>query len=112
MPEGRQLVLVKPEPGADHGTTGQLQPMGQIPDIRAGLARFNTAPDGSVGASLGTERFYGPGFVMQFPTTVETVNQIMVNVNEDDMAWAVLSKICRAMDWRMMDMETGKVFGE
>jgi len=109
--KGRQLLLLKPEPGADRNAVGQMQPMGAIPDLIKALAAFNTAPDGAKGDSLGTARLYGPGFVMQVATTAPTINQIMVNVNEDDWAWPVLAKICKALDWRMMDMETGQVFG-
>lgn len=107
----RQLILVKPEPGAEPGTVGQMQPMGRVGSISTELVTYNTSPDGSRGSALGTERLYGPGFTMQLPTTTDTVTQIMVSVSEQDTAWPVLSRICRAMGWRMQDMETGAVFG-
>lgn len=111
MAKSKQLILIKPEPGAEPGTVGRMQPMGKVAAIAAQLVSYNTSGDGSKGSALGTERLFGPGFTMQLPTTTDSVTQIMVSVSEQDTAWPVLSKICRAMGWRMQDMETGAVFG-
>jgi len=104
------MVLVRPEAEADHGTIGQMQPMGSADEVFGKLALFNTAGDGSVG-SMGTVNLYGPGFVAQIASGVEQVNQILVSVTEQDTAWPVLSRLCRAFEWRLMDAETGQVFG-
>ena len=111
MGKSKQLILVKPEPGAEPGTVGQMQPMGKVQAIARELVGYNTSGDGSKGSALGTERLFGPGFTMQLPTTTDTVPPIMASVSEQDTAWPVLAKICRAMGWRMQDMETGAVFG-
>ena len=35
----------------------------------------------------------------------------MVTVTDGDFAWLVLSRICRTNQWKMMDPESGRMFG-
>lgn len=104
------MLLVRPEAGAERGSVGQLQAMGSPPEVAQQLAKFNTAGDGGSG-SLGTLQLHGPGFVAQIASGADSVNQILLTVTEQDTAWPVLSRICRVMEWRLMDAETGQVFG-
>lgn len=93
-------------PDGSHG------PMGTAAEVREVLARYNTAPDGSPrSASLGTEVLHGPGLIVELPTNQDEVSQALVTVLDDDIAWPVLSRVCKAAGWRMMDVETGRVFG-
>ena len=85
--------------------------MGRADDVAELVSRYNTAHDGSRGASLGTRALFGPGFTMQVPTSTDTVTQVMVSVTEQEIAWPVLSRLCKDLGWRMMDTETGQVFG-
>lgn len=87
-------------------------PMGTIGEVKEVLARYNTAPDGSSrSASLGTEVLHGPGLIVELPTNQDEVTQALVTVIDDDIAWPVLSRLCKAAGWKMMDVETGRVFG-
>ena len=80
-------------------------------DVIDKLALFNTAPDGSDARSLGTRVLYGPGYMVELPTTLDTINQALVNVNDEETAWPVLSRMCRTLGWKMQDAKTGQVFG-
>lgn len=90
---------------------GQAAPIGTRREVRELLARFNTAPDGAAAKGMGTERLYGPGMVIDLSTSTEDVNQALVSVNEDDIAWPVLLRICKELRWKMIDLETGRSFG-
>ncbi|MBL8877043.1 MAG: hypothetical protein JNM86_14710 [Phycisphaerae bacterium] len=91
---------------------GQGAPMGTVKEVKEILAVYNTAPDGSPrSASLGTEVLHGPGLIIELPINQDEVTQALVTVLDDDIAWPVLSRVCKAVAWKMMDVETGRVFG-
>jgi len=41
----------------------------------------------------------------------DPVNQILVSLVEDSVAWPVLTRICRVLGWKMMDPSSGRTFG-
>lgn len=115
MAKFRQVILFASEPPAPGSPApsgaGKMRPLGPKRDILKTLARFNTAPDGS---RSGEGIAYGPGMVVQFPMSggaSDDVNQVLVAINEDEIAWAVLQNICRQTGWKLMDPDTGRVFG-
>ena len=114
MAKFRQVILFAsdaPPAGAPANSTGKTRPLGEKREVLKTLARFNTAPDGSRG---GDTIAYGPGMVVQFPLSggaADDVNQVLVAINEDEIAWAVLQNICRQTGWKLMDPDTGRVFG-
>ncbi len=105
----RQLVLIKPDPNDDAGVATVT--LGKLDEVIDMLASFNTAPDGSAGRALGTRVLYGPGYMVELPSTQETILQALVNVNDEETAWPVLSRLCRDLGWKMQDAKTGRVFG-
>lgn len=88
---------------------GETQPLGPIRDVRAALARFNTAGDGTPPGVL--ERLFGPGMVVELPTGQDVVNQAIVTTNDEDTSFPVLMRLCKTLGWRMMDMESGRTIG-
>lgn len=104
MPK-RQLVLLK------HADPQRPpEPLGTLTQITRALADYNTAPDG--GKSTGATRsLYGPGMIVEVSTASPDITQALVTVSEEDMAWPVLSRLCRRLGWKLMDIESGKVFG-
>jgi hypothetical protein len=106
MPK-RQVVLMKSVAKGE-----PAQPLGTHAEVRASLARYNTAPDGSARSkSAGTEVLHGPGMIVELATTTETVMQAMVTMTDDDIAWPVLERACRNLKWKLVDLETGRSFG-
>ncbi|MEM1330468.1 MAG: hypothetical protein AAGG07_07900 [Planctomycetota bacterium] len=111
MAKKRHLVLIKPAGDPLPGAVTETEPLGTAGSIASAVSRFNTATDGFPSPALGLETLHGPGYTMQIPTTAEEVRQVMVTVVDDETAWPVLSRMCRALEWKMMDQETGRVFG-
>lgn len=115
MAKKRTVILLKsgPAPGA-------IEPLGSLSSLRAALANFNVAPDGSgprgMGERLGTGVFFGPGMVMEVPLGADDppdpdIAQVLVSVTDEDFAWPVLMRICKANQWKMMDPDSGRTFG-
>jgi hypothetical protein len=103
----RQLVLTRPTPPGE-----PLEPIGTLDQLEGMLARFNTAPDGApASTSRGTRVLYGPGYIAEVPSFGDGVTQVMVSVNDEETAWPVLSRMCKALRLRMTDLDTGQSFG-
>lgn len=102
----RRLVLQKPDPDAPPA----LLSLGKAESVADAMAPYNTAPDGS-NKSLGTLILYGPGITIELPTTAPDVRQAMVTVVDEESAWPVLSRMCKANGWKMIDPDSGIAFG-
>jgi len=109
----RSLILIRPDPEASRGGAEPpaLAPLGSLEEVVDALGRFNTAGDGSEGQNLGTLFLYGPGLVAEIPAGLDSVSQVLVSVHDDEIAWPVLSRLCKARSWKMMDPVTGRTFG-
>lgn len=101
----RQLVMM----GASIG--GTTVPLGDLSAVMASLLNFNTGTDGTGDKGTGIRLLHGPGYVVELPTSLDPVGQALVTINDEDIALAVLFRICKKMSWRMMDMESGRSFG-
>lgn len=86
-------------------------PLGSPRDLEEALAPYNTAPDGSAGASRGTMFLYGPGIVVEVPRGHDVIQQALVTVIEADIAFPVLMRLCRGNAWKLQDVESGQMFG-
>ena len=111
MAKKRHLVLIRPQGDPLPGAVSETEALGTPKEVSKAVQRFNTATDGFPSPSLGLETLHGPGYTMQIPTSADQVRQVMVTVVDDETAWPVLSRLCRALEWKMMDQETGRVFG-
>ncbi len=87
-----------------------MRPLGSRRDVRETLARFNTADDGATRQGALTEVLHGPGMVLELPVGQDEITQAMVNVQEEDIAWSVLSRLCKSTGWSLVDLETGRKF--
>jgi hypothetical protein len=94
------------------GKPGNTSPLGTPRDVASILAEFNTAPDGSgAGGTSGMTVLHGPGMVVEYAAALEEVNQAMVTLTDDSIAWPVLMRLCKRQGWCMQDMESGRTFG-
>lgn len=114
MARSRQIILVKvlDVGGEESPSILNTIPLGAYRQVAAQLGHFNTSPDGSKDSdSFGV--LYGPGFMLQLPMIGpdDPVSQVIVTMTEEDMAWPVLTRICRALSWKMMDPHSGRTFG-
>jgi len=101
----RQLVIMGPE------KAGSPQPLGSRRQVADALACFNTAPDGAQSSNSGTEFLYGPGMTVEIPTTSDNVNQAIASITDEEIALPVLMNMCKKLSWKLMDIESGRVFG-
>ncbi|RMD64790.1 MAG: hypothetical protein D6824_03480 [Planctomycetota bacterium] len=102
-PPARQLVLM-----AQQGD-GAMDALGTRRDVVQRLSQFNTAPDGS---ATQPNVLHGPGFTLELPYVDDRdpVTQALVTVQEEDIAWAVLSRLCKATGWTLLDVDSGRTF--
>lgn len=107
MASARHVILQR---APDEGKPlADAQPLGDPRELRQTLARFNIYPDGGR-MPLGLDRLYGPGFVIEVPTSVDELRQVMAHIDDQETAWPVLSRMCRVLAWAMTDAETGRRF--
>lgn len=112
----RQILLVKilrtDEDEGDAPSILNSIPLGTQQQVIDALSVFNTAPDGSKDPeSFGV--MHGPGFIAQLPMTgpKDPVSQIAISIQEEEIAWPVLSRVCKRLNWMMMDPGSGRTFG-
>ena len=91
------------KPGASGG------PLGSLCVVKEAFAPYNTAPDGGPGNAT-IELLHGPGMIVEMPMNQDEIQQAMITVTDDDIAWPVLSRACRQLGWTMVDLETGRTF--
>lgn len=108
MAKRRQLALIKLDDPDDQ--TSPTVPLGKRGDFEAALARFNTATDGGSGGS-GSVTYYGPGLVIEIVPMDGEVRQALVYCQNEDFAFPVLYRLCKANRWKLQDMESGQMFG-
>lgn len=120
----RQLVLMARREGGEEGGSaggaggGGGGSMGSVKDVVATLKGFNCWPDGSgpegLGKSPGMALAYGPGLILEIPMMEGAsgeVAQVLATMTDEEFAFPVLMRLCRAAGWTMMDPESGRVFG-
>lgn len=85
-------------------------PLGSAKQITDALAPFNIAPDGD---PLTIGILFGPGLTIQLPMTGDNqpVQQVMAMLDEEDIAWPVIIRLCRRLNWKLMDPASGRIFG-
>ena len=114
----RQIALIKilDEDGDDDSggasTGGVLDsvPLGTYDEVVEAFSDYNTAPDGS-NESIGV--LFGPGYTVQLPFVdrKDPVMQVLVSIEDDESAWPVLTRVCKGLNWKMLDPSTGRTFG-
>lgn len=110
MAVNRTIVLMRPADPDEDGPA--LASLGTRESVADALSAFNTAPDGADrSSSAGTDVFYGPGMVVEIPTTTDDICQAMVTMLDEELAFPVLMRLCKELEWRMMDPDTGRTFG-
>ncbi|MDX2146897.1 MAG: hypothetical protein SFZ23_05195 [Planctomycetota bacterium] len=110
----RQMILVNPAPNSNRRDPSATIPLGPWPAVIDQLANFNTAPEGPVADDAGTgmRTLFGPGMVVQIRAVgKEPVVQALVDLSDEEIAWPVLSKICKQLGWAMVDVNSGRMFG-
>ena len=66
------------------------------------MAGLNTAP-----AQAGEDVLYGPGIRIELPPG-DPVSQMLMTVVEEEIAWQVIMRLAKDMQWKLRDMATGR----
>ncbi len=94
----RQLVVLSAAEPNDRG----LSPIGTRAEIERKLLHLNTGADGS-----GDETLYGPGIEIQLASNQDPVVQMLMMVSDEDIAWLVVERMGRTLQWKFVDINTG-----
>ena len=98
LPLSQQLVILAKAETRD----GSLAPIGRRSEVIRSLEQFNTAPE-----APGKDVLYGPGIRIELPPG-DPVAQMLLTVVEDEIAWEVIMRVGRALQWRLLDPGTGR----
>lgn len=92
-------VILSPE----DSRAGGLAPIGTRDEIVKALEPLNTAPE-----RRGEDVLWGPGIRIDLPPEKDPVDQMLLTVVEEEIAFLVIMRIGRICQWRMLDPETGR----
>jgi hypothetical protein len=81
-----------------------MAPLGARADLVRELARFNTAPE----CEGNDDVLYGPGIRLELPPGQASVNQILMTIVEEEIAWLVIMRLARAFNWKIVDTSSGR----
>ena len=95
----RQLVILSRQSDKDGG----LAPLGARKDLEEALSLRNTAAERAGGHVL-----YGPGIELELPPEQDPVLQMLLTVSDEDIAWSVILRLAREMQWKILDPSTGR----
>lgn len=95
----QQYVIISKQRAGNNG----MAPVGRRAEILRDLARFNTAPERE-----GDDVLYGPGIRMELPPGQDAVNQILMTVTEEEIAWLVIMRLAKTFDWKIVDTASGR----
>lgn len=95
---GEQYVIL-----AQHDSdSGAMPAIGTRDEVLAQLAPYNTAPDSEDGNAL-----YGPGYIIELPPQ-EPVTQMLLTIVEEEIAWQVIMRLAKSLNWKLLDMASGR----
>lgn len=87
----------------DEQSANGLPPIGSRAELLSRLSHYNTAPE----SEESDEILYGPGIRLEMPPG-DPINQLLVTVTEEEIAWPVMLRLCRDFNWSMLDPNTGR----
>lgn len=95
----QQFAILSRHPANNNG----MAPIGNRLQIIRELSHHNTAPDHE-----GDDVLYGPGITLQLPPGQDTVQQMLMTVTEEEIAWLVIMRLAKTFNWKIVDTETGR----
>lgn len=51
---------------------------------------------------------YGPGIELELPPEQDPVLQMLLTVSDEDIAWSVILRLAREMQWKILDPSNGR----
>ncbi|MSR33413.1 MAG: hypothetical protein EXS12_01200 [Phycisphaerales bacterium] len=97
----RQFVILSRTNNKD-GTLGAI---GSRADVVKSLSLRNTCADIEGGQVL-----YGPGVNIELTPDQDPVLQMLLTITDDDIAWTVIMKLAKDLQWKVLDPTSGREF--
>jgi hypothetical protein len=94
----KTFVILSPETSGSN-----MAAIGSRSEIVEQLSRLNTAPE-----QMGEDALFGPGIRIDLPPEQETVDQMLLTIVEEEIAYLVIMRISRICGWKILDPETGR----
>jgi hypothetical protein len=94
----QQLVILSRDPSNDDG----LAPIGTRDEVLQALSAYNTAPERE-----GDDILWGPGIRIELPPS-EPISQMLMTLVEEQIAWTVIMRLAKKLQWKLLDPSTGR----
>lgn len=98
MPTSQLVILSR-----SSGKSGELAPLGPRPELLRQLAARNTGPE-----RPGDDVLYGPGIEIQLAPGQDPITQMLLTITDEDIAWVVILRLARELQWRIFDPYSGR----
>lgn len=98
----KQYVILANDEQKSPSTNGMAS-LGSRPDLFRMLAERNTSSDGRHEDIL-----HGPGFQLEVAPGQDPVTQMLMTIVDEDIAWVVIMRLAKELDWKLLDPMTGR----
>ena len=88
----------------DQSSGNGLPSIGARAELLDQLSHYNTAPESGDADDI----LYGPGIRIELPPG-DPINQLLLSVTEEEIAWPVMLRLCRDFHWSILDPNTGRM---
>ena len=95
----QQFVILSKQPATANG----LVPIGRRDEVLFDLARYNTGPERE-----GDDVLHGPGIRIELPPGQDVINQMLMTIIEEEIAWLVIMRLAKNFNWKIVDPNTGR----
>ncbi len=94
-----QLVILS----RDEPAGGERTPIGSRDELLRELANRNTGPE-----RPGEDTLFGPGIQIDLAPGEDPITQMLLTINDEDIAWTVILRLGRELHWRIFDPRSGR----
>ena len=83
--------------------SGERESLGSREEIIESLSHYNTMPE-----CEGDDILWGPGFCIELPPNEDNIQQMLLHIVEEEIAWLPIVRLARQFNWIVTDIETGR----
>jgi len=94
-----QLVILS----RSAGRSGELAPIASRAELLRQLEFRNTGPE-----RAGDDLLYGPGIEIQLAPGQDPITQMLLTITDEDIAWVVILRLAKELNWKIFDPYTGR----
>ncbi|MCL4210596.1 MAG: hypothetical protein HRU76_16050 [Phycisphaeraceae bacterium] len=98
----KQIVILADD-GGKPPSGGGMTPLGRRKDIIRDLASYNTSP-----AAPEDDVLHGPGIRIEIAPGQDPVTQMLLTIDDEDIAWVVILRLARIFHWKLLDPVSGR----